>query len=169
MTKKNDETKDINSNELSIAMEVVQYVHAELAQFKSDVQEQINTAVNLSAGTAKRITLLEGKFEELKNGLEQRNRERVYLERKQAEANLRIVREHEDKLSTGERLEASKIAEAKITEMEQAQKARRTAFLEDLWKGVIKGIANAIAIPIALGLVAIIVLFLARVFQIPIP
>lgn len=169
MIEKNDETKNINSPELSIAMEVVQYIHAELEQFKTAVQEQINTAVNLNAGTSKRMSELEGKFESLKSGLERRNRERVHLERKQAEANLKIVREHEDKLDTGERLEVGKIAEAKVAELERLKKVEQQAFLLDLKRSIIKGVANAIAIPIALGLVVAIVVFLARVFQVQIP
>ena len=148
--------------DLAVAMELARYVKEELQQLESRIDEQMRQVSNANALTVKRMGEIESAFDLLKKDLQHTRIERADKEVREAEARLRIARDHKDGLSTQEKIEVNKAVEDRLSADQKARAEKRRAFWDKVIPGVTTALIISIVAPVGLGLFIVVLAFILR-------
>jgi hypothetical protein len=154
--------KDAEKPDLTLAMEIAQYVREELQRMETLVTDQVRAARNDNAKTVKRIDDLETAFENLKKDLQHTRVERADKELREAEARYMIAKQHKDGLSTQEKIEVSRAMDERLSAVERAQLEKRRAFWDKVLPGVTTALIISIVAPVGLAVFIGILVFILR-------
>ena len=148
--------------DMTIAMELAQYVRDELQKMEDQVAEQIRQAINMNAQTVKRIEDMEKAFGDLKQDLQHTRVERADKELREAEARYRIAKEHKDGLSTQEKIEVNKAMDDRLSALDRARAERRRAFWDKVIPSVTTALIISVVAPVGLAFFIAVLVFILR-------
>ena|GEM_PF-3152446 len=146
-------------------------------QVRQLIKEVVNAALDpFQRETAKTYSDLQQRFVDidkqiaaLKTSIESRAQERAVAEVVEARQRLEIAEQRANSLSTQERIQVKEMF-AEQADQESKQRAqKRREFWDKVLPNIATGLIMVFAAPIALALMAAILIFLANVFKIPIP
>lgn len=150
-----------NDETVKLKEMIAEAVNASLEAFQRD---QVKTLANIE----KRFTDIDTQITALKTSSESRAQERAEAEVIEARQRLAIAEQRAGSLSTEERIQVKEMF-AEHADQESRQRAqKRREFWDKVTPNLATGLIMLFAAPIALGLLGIVVVFLARVFSIPI-
>ena len=136
-------------------------VNTSLEAFQRD---QVKTVSDIQS----RFEAIDKQISDLKTSMEVRAQERANAEVVVARQQLAIAEERANSLSTQERIQVKEMFEEEADRKSKQRAQKRQEFWDRVLPNVATGVIMILAAPITLAIVAIIIIFLARVFQVQI-
>jgi hypothetical protein len=160
---------DPGNPQLTLAMELAQFVKEEIGNMETRVSAQIGEAMNTNAATVKRMGELESSVKNLELNLERRAEDRANKEVAEAAARYKIALDHKGVLDTQEKIEVGRMVEDRLA----ADKKARAIYLRGLYDkvlpNVVTGVVMIVVGPVALGIFIAILVFILRALGIDVP
>ena len=160
---------DDKKPDLTLAMELAQYMKEEMGKFEKSVREQVGAALQANAQTVKRIEGIEGQFQAFRGELDQRATERADKDYREAEARFLLAKEQKDRLTTQEKIDVNQLLEDREASARKARADRWKARLEKWAENAAGAMILAITVPVGLAIVVVILRFILSVLGIPLP